>query len=872
MKKLHFSTWSLITASVLLAGILSWLVFADRIFPAITKDFTYQANILSYDNFFDERKNDFSGEILSKTRYGYRVEKIENNVLLIRNFFEVRKPSGSPIFEVERFYGIDPITGKHVYGYGSKNRDGYLFAPKNAGSEFTYWHINYDAPAHLKFRGKETIEGLLVYRYECNYKADQTANLSSLPGVPKERGVELDINLKLWIEPSTGYLIKYEDHATSWFYDMKTKKRINPWNRFHNEFEETSISNQVQIATLAKDFKIWQNRYFPLSILFLILILLSIGYHSGRKSAWISNFVTGLILFSGLTSSLLLYNFLKKNDAIRLETIFNRDCESIRISVQRELERSLEVLNSIKANYVTHKELTRTEFRLAVNQFLKNTQNIQAIAWIPYIPLANRNAAERKARMDGILDFKFTELQNGNMIPAGKRDIYYPIYYIEPYELNKIALGYDFASSPERKATLKEAASTGEPTVTEPLVMVQQLEKKNNISFLIMIPLYEDELGLSKNHVIHSYLSEGINVYELMKEAISRVSLNNNVSVTVIDLKTKKREILFSNTPNNSISPFRKKSSLQVANGLWELQFQSTPTLNRLESSWFTLLLPLVVALLTFILGIFVFRILTDESKKLRNTNFQLKNEILERKKGEKKLKEHLHVLEIQNTQLTDFTYVISHNLRGQLVNIGMLIHFIEQSEDTDEREDLFKKMKEVVQIMNETFNELVESLQIKYDLDIKSDKISVKDCLKKVLTILEFEIDSSNPTIEIDIKETPIIFFPEKYLDSILYNLISNALKYKSSDRKSVIKIKTKKTNNSIVLSVADNGLGIDLKMHKKHLFKIRKVFHKHPDAKGFGLFMTKTQVEAMGGKIWVESTPDLGSTFFVEFKNQNI
>ena len=74
----------------------------------------------------------------------------------------------------------------------------------------------------------------------------------------------------------------------------------------------------------------------------------------------------------------------------------------------------------------------------------------------------------------------------------------------------------------------------------------------------------------------------------------------------------------------------------------------------------------------------------------------------------------------------------------------------------------------------------------------------------------------------------------------------------------------------NTIILSVSDNGLGIDLKKHKDNLFKIRKIFHSHPEAKGFGLFITKTQVEAMDGKIWAESMPEEGSTFFVEFKNQ--
>ena len=75
----------------------------------------------------------------------------------------------------------------------------------------------------------------------------------------------------------------------------------------------------------------------------------------------------------------------------------------------------------------------------------------------------------------------------------------------------------------------------------------------------------------------------------------------------------------------------------------------------------------------------------------------------------------------------------------------------------------------------------------------------------------------------------------------------------------------------DSIIFSVSDNGLGINLARHKDNIFKIGKVFSNHPDAKGFGLFMTKTQIEAMGDEIWVESAPDKGAAFFIKFKKHN-
>lgn len=233
----------------------------------------------------------------------------------------------------------------------------------------------------------------------------------------------------------------------------------------------------------------------------------------------------------------------------------------------------------------------------------------------------------------------------------------------------------------------------------------------------------------------------------------------------------------------------------------------------------------------------------------------------------EKKIEEYTRV----NKQLIDFCNIVSHNLRAPLVNISMLTDFIENAKNESERKELIEKMKPIVLHFNEIFNELVESLQIRQDTEIELDKIELEDCTKKVLHAFEGQIKLYDAKIEMDYSAAPIIYYPQKYIDSILTNLISNALKYKSPDRNPHIILKTTANvdNNSVILSVADNSLGIDLDFHRNKIFKIRQVFHKHPDAKGFGLFITKSQVDAMGGKIWVESTPDVGSTFFIEFLN---
>lgn len=247
-----------------------------------------------------------------------------------------------------------------------------------------------------------------------------------------------------------------------------------------------------------------------------------------------------------------------------------------------------------------------------------------------------------------------------------------------------------------------------------------------------------------------------------------------------------------------------------------------------------------------------------------------IRSDISERKKGEEKIAKMLINSEYQNKQLVDFCNIVSHNLRAPLVNISMLLDYADSCDSNDEKDEVLKKVKPVINHLNSILDELVESLQIRQDSDVESTIIDLKETTEKILIGFEGQINLYNAKVTFDFSEAKTIVYPHRYIDSILTNLISNAIKYKSPERNLTINIKSMQSNDGVILSITDNGLGIDLELHKDNLFKIRKVFHKHPDAKGFGLFMTKTQVEAMGGKIWIESIPNKGSTFYILFKPQ--
>lgn len=257
-----------IVAIILIIFIPIHLLFLVPELERMPSDFSYKADIFSLDNFYDEERQSFQGEQISYTKFSYDTVRVEDGILIVKNIFDVRTPSANPIFGVERSYGIDPRTGAHVPGYGDKDRQGYLFAPRNLNKQpYTYWHINYDSPAHLVFKGEEELFGLIVYRYETYYHADQTANLGHLPGVPEERGVNLDINLHVWVEPETGRLIKYEDNTIAYYYNITTGERIHPWNKFNNVYRDSSVVEQVTIAKAEKQNIFLIERATPLVFL-----------------------------------------------------------------------------------------------------------------------------------------------------------------------------------------------------------------------------------------------------------------------------------------------------------------------------------------------------------------------------------------------------------------------------------------------------------------------------------------------------------------------------------------------------------------------------------------------------------------------------
>jgi hypothetical protein len=232
-------------ALIVVAALLWYRVVVPRVLM-IPDDFSYTANVISVDNFYDEAAAEYRGEEYSQTVFSYAVVGKANGALRIKNTFDVHSLDGRPIFKTEPVYTIDPFTGAHVLETGEPPRIGYLFAPRflTKGKSFTYWHASSNAPGVMRFVDEEKLYGLTVYKYETNYGGpiDQTAQLSFLPDVGTSKGVTLLAKNFIWVEPVTGYLVKQEDYSVDYyFYDLHSGKRLAPYNQFLNTFSEQSV-------------------------------------------------------------------------------------------------------------------------------------------------------------------------------------------------------------------------------------------------------------------------------------------------------------------------------------------------------------------------------------------------------------------------------------------------------------------------------------------------------------------------------------------------------------------------------------------------------------------------------------------------------
>lgn len=236
------------------------------------------------------------------------------------------------------------------------------------------------------------------------------------------------------------------------------------------------------------------------------------------------------------------------------------------------------------------------------------------------------------------------------------------------------------------------------------------------------------------------------------------------------------------------------------------------------------------------------------------------------RKKKEQTLNATLDIVGEQNKRLMNFAHIVSHNLRNHAGNISMLISLYDMEESEEEKVELMDYLRTASERLNASIEDLNEIIDQQYKPGKDLKVLNPTENLEKVKEILLADILAHNVKITTDIDPTISIKYNPAYLESIMLNLISNAIKYRHPERKPEIHMHVYKKGKHIYMEIKDNGIGIDLDKYEHKLFGMYNTFHGNENAKGIGLFITKNQIESMGGSITATSELNKGTTFKVK------
>lgn len=243
--------------------------------------------------------------------------------------------------------------------------------------------------------------------------------------------------------------------------------------------------------------------------------------------------------------------------------------------------------------------------------------------------------------------------------------------------------------------------------------------------------------------------------------------------------------------------------------------------------------------------------------------------DISDLKEAHSKLNSFFEITKEQNQRLNNFAHIVSHNLRSHSGNIEMLLNIYSEDHPESKEDEIIQMALTASQNLKDTIKDLNEVAFLETSVSQKLIPINLRNSVGNTLNSINAIIKNSNIQVFNNIpKELEVLSVPA-YLDSIILNFATNAIKYRSSERQPILRFEAVKREEYIKLSIEDNGLGIDLQKHGEKLFGLYKTFHQNEDAKGIGLFITKNQIEATGGKLEVESEVNKGTIFTIYFKN---
>lgn len=826
-------------------AIISRFYLADTL-SINTNNLNFKNNIFSVDNLYDLKTERFKGDVFSNSTYAFEVQKAENDTIDLKVSFSVYQNDSNYLFHKEENYLIQSDNLTHL-NKGTPDAPCYLFAPPNFNTkDFCYYHINYDDPLTMKYQETVYISGVKAYRFQSLFETDQTIHLTHLEGVPEKHGINLDVRLNIWVDPLTGWLIKYEDFAEAWYYDKSTGLRIYPWNKFHNESKESSIQNAISFIKTANLKYELLSAYLPIVLLFIILFTLIRKYlKTYKESNQLKPFlISFFILIICLGTSSLIYDYLvnKKIESANLK--FESLAMEGVLAIKNEFSTNYQVLENIKNYLISKDTLSYNEFNNLSYFWLLKHDGIESINWAPYVRNEQRFIYENAWKEKGYDNFSFTmQNQKKEIIPRQTKEAYYPIHFTVPEKKGRFPLGFDLLSDSVFESMINKTVATR--------TNISKYEKSDKHSFLTFLPV--SNKSIHKGVIIGSF-----NLKNIVNYALKIRQINEKHEFIIKDV-TEVTPVELYNNSNGNKEMISINKTIPILDKIWSIKVCTSEQ----ESNMAENIILFVTIAFSFLIAFFIYFILKDNSDEVQLQYDEIikKNELLNNQ---------TRLLQKQNEELEQFAYITSHDLQEPLKNI---IGFVDRINANDQnnlnpkQKVFFEYVKDSTKRMTRMIEGLLEYSRV--GKNRKIEKVNLDHCLNTVLSDLEYLVRNTNTIIKHT--ELPIVSGFEMELRLLLQNLISNAIKYRKKDLIPRIIITCTEDADYWKFSINDNGIGIkDNNLGK--VFQLFKRLHTMQDynGTGIGLAHCKKIVELHQGQIWVESQNNEGSTFHFTLKKE--
>lgn len=382
--------------------------------------------------------------------------------------------------------------------------------------------------------------------------------------------------------------------------------------------------------------------------------------------------------------------------------------------------------------------------------------------------------------------------------------------------------------------------------------------------------------------IVSSSTSPEVLPYESANNGIKGIGIENknfkafSKDTTYVSMNNiwSQQGIVLNRTKFHNIS--NPKDSLQIITPTNWLLVQETPS-KTITSYLQPVYESLIIFNLISILTLFGFSYVYQKSRAQKEQFYEeleRKNLMLQKSKDQLQennvmVTEMNNSLEIRNKQLSDFNYLISHNLRAPVTSMSVIVDMISDEKNIEVLHQLVPKLKQVTQSISHLTEDINDYVAILDNKEIKIIDINLRDLIQEVKhEFTETLLDHSEFEVKLHLEVWDHLKYSKFYLQSILHNFISNAIKYKRAEVNSYIQFESAIENNQKVLYVRDNGMGLNLDKHGENVFKLYKRFHRNISGKGMGLFLVKSQLEALNATITIDSTVGKGTTFKLIFE----